>query len=243
MRRDDLVKEMTARLADAAGEQLVSVVLYGPEAHGDTYRAVSELHLMVVLGDLDPPTLRPLGNAVRWWLGKGQPWPRLFSPELIRDSADVYPIEFLDITRHHRVLHGDDPLAGLEVDTAQLRLQCERELREKLMRLREGYVEARGKPRHVRRLIAASYASFALVWRGCLHLVGAPVPLHDDEVATALCERLELDASPFAAAARLAAGASTQEDVNELFDRYYHELERMVERVDRFAVGREGSAS
>lgn len=228
-----IVDEMVSRLSAALEDRLVSVVLYGAAVHGDTYREVGQLNLMIVCSDLEPHTLERLGDAVHWWRKKDQPWPRLFWPELIRDSVDIYPIEFLDITRHHRVVHGRDPLSEVEVDPALLRLQCERELREKLMRLREGYVESRGKPKPLRQLLAASYASFALVWRGCLHLIGAPVPAHDREVAAALCGRLELDASPFEEVARIAAG-ETVSDEGAVFARYYGQLGRMVERIDRW---------
>ena len=226
---------MVARVSSALGERLVSLVLYGPAVHGDTYREVSQLNLMIVSSDLEPETLGLLGDPVRWWLKLDQPWPRLFSPELIRDSVDIYPIEFLDITRHHRVLFGRDALASVQVDVTLLRLQCERELREKLMRLREGYVESRGRPRHVRQLLAASYASFALVWRGCLHLLGVPVPVHDGEVAAALCRRLELDPGPFGEVAQIAAGTASH-DEGAVFARYYRELGEMVTRIDRFIV-------
>lgn len=234
-----MLDEMVSRLSGALGERLVSVVLYGPQAHGDSYLAISQLNLMVVTSDLSTETLRMLGDPVHWWLKRRQPWPRLFSTDLIRDSVDIYPIEFLDITRHHRVLHGTDPLSGVQVEVAHLRLQCERELREKLMRLREGYVESRGKARALRALLAVSYPSFALVWRGCLHLVGAPVPLHDGEVAQALCARLELDPEPFEAVARVAEGGAVS-DLDDAFARYERELASMVARIDRWRDDREG---
>lgn len=234
-----MLDEMVSRLSTSLGERLVSVVLYGPEAHGDIYRTVSQLNLMVVASDLHTETLRLLGDPVRWWLKRKQPWPRLFSTDLIRDTVDIYPIEFLDITRHHRVLHGTDPLSGVRVDVAHLRLQCERELREKLMRLREGYVESRGKARALRELLAISYPSFALVWRGCLHLVGAPVPLRDAEVAAALCDRLELDKKVFEDVARVADGGAAL-DVDALFARYDRELASMATKIDRWNGDREG---
>src|SRR5690606_11223773 len=117
-----------------------------------------------------------LREPIRWWLKQKQPWPRLFTRALIADSLDVYPIEFLDISDHHRLLYGDDPFGEVVVDLDRLRLQCERELREKLMRLREGFIECSRAPRKLEALLAESYASFEPIWRGCLHLLGRPVP-------------------------------------------------------------------
>lgn len=241
MKTEALLGEMVSRLTRSLGERLDTVVLYGPEAHGDTYRGIAQLNLMIIVADLEPDTLRLLGEPVQWWLGKGQPWPRFFTEALIRDSLDVYPIELSDIARYHRVLHGRDVVSGLSVERAHLRIQCERELREKLMRLREGYVEARGATRPLRRLLAASFASFAPVWRGCLHLLGAPVPAHDGEAAAALCGRLDLDAAPFAAVGRIAGGES-EGDVLDIYARYQRELTAMVARVDRLVIEERGES-
>lgn len=235
MKKDALLGDMVSRLTRSLGDRLVSVVLYGPAVHGDTYVGMGQLNLLIVLADLEPDTLRLLGAPVHWWLGKGEPWPRFFTEALLRDSIDVYPIELADIRRHHRVLHGADPVTKLRVDRGHLRIQCERELREKLMRLREGYVEARGSARALRVLLAASFASFAPVWRGCLHLLDEDVPKHDADAAEALCRRLGLDHGPFAAVARLALGEPGG-DVDDVYARYQRELDAMVARVDRLVI-------
>lgn len=237
-----LVSEMASRTSRALGERLKSIVLYGPAAHGDAYREIEQLNLMLVLADLEPQTLRLLGDPVHFWLKRAQPWPRLFTMELIRDSLDVFPIEFLDITRHHRVVFGPDPLAEFVPNPAHLRIQCERELREKLMRLREGYVESRGSTRLLRKLLSASFASFAPVWRGCLHLLGVSVPLHDTEVAEGLCRKLRLEFAPFAEVARIATGTS-RADVEEAFAHYDRELHRLISEIDRWTHDREGESS
>ncbi len=240
MQHERLIEKMVSRLQSDLGDRLSSVVLYGPGARGDQYSEVGRVNLMIVLADLEPATLVRCSDAVLWWLKKDQPWPRLFSPELIRDALDVFPIEFLDIARHRHVLVGNDPLADIEVPLEQLRLQCERELREKLMRLREGYVEAHGRSRPLRQLLAASYPSFVILFRGCLHLLGVTVPTPDANVAATLCQRLELDLAPFEAVARIAGGDDGEGDLEDLFERYYRELTRVVARVDQLVGPREG---
>ena len=240
--RHDIEPEMVRRLEDALGAELVSVVLYGPAVHedADAYRGVGTTHLMIVLSDLELETVGRAGEPIRWWLGRGQPWPRLFTVESLRASTDIYPIEMLDIVRHHRVLHGTDPVMAATIDRAQLRLQCERELREKLMRLREGYVECSGRAGALRDLLAVSYASFAQVFRGCLHLLGEPVPRHDHDVVRALGDRLDLPRAGFEHAEQLARGAAG--DATATFTEYYRALSLAAERIDRF-ITHEGRRS
>jgi len=63
--------------------------------------------------------------------------PRILAPEFAARSRDVFPIELLDISDFHVVLHGAGPGDLSKVDHEHLRMQCEREIREKLMRLHE----------------------------------------------------------------------------------------------------------
>ena len=228
---DSILDRMVQRLAAAAGSELESVVLYGPAARGDVHPG-KLYHLIVVMAELSPASLGLLSGPIRWWLDRGQPMPRLFSPAFIAASADVFPMELLDIAQHREVLHGRDPFADLVVDTSHLRLQCERELREKMMRLCEGYAETLDRRRELEQLLVLSYVDVAEVFRGCLYLRGETPPARGAEVVTRFCERAGIDPEPFRAVERLARGE--RQDPVALFARYHAELSRAIEAVDRF---------
>ncbi len=238
-----VLRKMVRSLSESLGDRLVSVVLYGSAARGDFQKKTSDLNLLVVLENLDPSTLETLSPIVAKWRRQRQPFPRLFSPELISDSADVFPIEFLDIQAHHVVLYGGDPFADVVIHRDQLRLQCERELREKMMRLREGYLETQGRPRALKRLLTESFTTFVALFRGCLHLLGGGIPVHNDDVVRAFCAHAEIDRSPFDAVGKLKRGEKTEADPRSLFSDYYGELTRAVRRVDRFTARRVDEAS
>ena len=231
-----VLKKMVQSLTDALGGCLRGVVLYGSAARGDFHKATSDFNLLVVLESLDPASLESLSPLLSRWRRQGQPMPRLFSPSIIAESIDVFPIEFLDLQSSRVVLHGQDPFADLEVRGHHLRLQCERELREKMMRLREGYIETHSSSRNLRRLLTDSYSTFVALFRGCLHLHGDQVPLHNEEVMVAFCGRAELDRAPFEEVDRLKHGEQVATGLKSLFSRYYDELTKAVARVDRFEV-------
>ena len=237
------LRGMVDRLKDSAGDRLLAAVLYGPAAHGDSGGHDGELNLLIVLKDLEPESLARLGEPVSWWLKKHQPMPRMFSPAVISDAADVFPIEFLDISSCHIVLHGDDPFTELEVHTDHLRIQCERELREKLMRLREAYVESRGRTKQLQRLLAESYPTFVALFRGCLHLLHSHVPVHNAEVVEAFCHQAGIEPAPFLELEELRAADRTASDPGPLLARYYGELTRAVAAVDRFESQPQGETS
>ena len=236
------LRRLVQGLIEALGPRLRSVVLYGSAARGDFHEGTSDLNVLLVLEDLDPATLETLSPSVARWCAKGHHAPRLFSPALIAESADVFPSEFLDIRAGRLVLHGDDPFARLEVRGASLRLQCERELREKMMRLREGYVECHARARDLSWLLTDSYTSFLALFRGCLRLLGGEPPAGSREVVAAFCERAGLDQAPFEEVARLKRGESAGADLKTIFSRYYEQLTKAVRTVDRFHHAQGGAA-
>lgn len=229
-----VLKTMVEGLVKAQGERLVSVVLYGSAARGDYQKATSDFNLLIVLADLEPETLVRLRPVFATWRRKKQRPPRIFSVETLRDSADVFPVEFLDIKEARQVLHGSDPFADLVVHLDHLRLQCERELREKMMRLREGYIEAHDNREGMRLLLAGSYSTFVALFRGCLHLMEGTAPIHNDEVVVAFCDRAGIERAPFDAIAALKRGGKIEGDPRVVFSRYYQALGRAVHAVDRF---------
>jgi len=242
LEQDSLLARMVEDLKRSVGDRLLGVVLYGSAARGDYVEKTSDLNLLLVLRDLAPETLEGLSGPLERWRRKRQPTPRFFTPELLADSADVFPIEFLDIRESHRNVYGQDPLADLAIHADHLRIQCERELREKMMRLREGYAEAHGQKKQLERLLTDSYSTFAALFRGCLHLLGGTVPVHNEDVVSTFCERAGIERGPFAQVERLKRGESSGEDPKVLFRRYYEQLTEAVRHVDRFGAREENDA-
>lgn len=231
------VSDLLGGLSLALGDKLRAVVLYGPAARLDQPSTGDDLHLLVVVGALDLETLGAAGPSLERWLGGGHAMPRLFTPDTLRTAADVFPIELGEIAERHLVLHGRDPMAGApRLDPEHLRLQCERELREKMMRLQEAYALSRAREADVARLIAGSYPVFALVFRGCLRLLGERAPDSDLATAEAFCRRAGVDPGPFTDADRLRRGGKPG-GARDLFARYYAALGQALDALDRFTPG------
>ena len=221
-------------LSDALGEKLRALVLYGPAVRGEVGLGPQEIPVLILLADLEPDTLTAAGPALSKWVARGLPVPRLFSSTSLAEAADVFPIELSDVAEKHVVLFGRDPLSTMpEIDGEHLRLQCERELREKLMRLEEAFALTRGKESELRRLLAASFPAFTMVFRGCLRLHGDPVPADGAAAAAAFCQRAGIDAEAFAAVERLRRGDRAVSAAS-LFPRYHAAIARAVDAIDKF---------
>ena len=229
------VETLAESLKSAFGSDLLSVVLYGSAARADHFgHAGSDLNVAVVLKDISLTSLERGTKASRSWSQEGNR-PLLFlSPEWIDRSRDVFPIEFLDIVDAHVVILGSDPFAGLAVSMDNLRLQCESELKVKLIHLRTGYMEMHEDTTLLARLMAASYAAVISICRGALRAAGRAVPGRSEDVVTEMASLCGIDTAPFIEVAAIKRGGpgAAAVAVKPLFKRYYEQVETLARSVD-----------
>jgi predicted nucleotidyltransferase len=156
-------------LAAAAGDNLVSLVLYGSAAAGTAHDS-SDVNLVLILRDATADRLRPLGGAFRDWTRQGERPPLVFSLDGWRRAADVFPIEIEDIRRQGRVLRGADPVADLPTSRDDLRRQLEREARGAMVQLRAAYAAAAPDGKALSQLVVASFSTVRVLFRAALRL-------------------------------------------------------------------------
>jgi hypothetical protein len=221
----------------ASGDNLLSVILYGSAARGDFDPKRSDLNLLIILREVSPGALKPLGGAIRTWVKKGQPPPWIFSEEGFRASADVFPMEIEEMKEAHRILRGVDPLQGLRVEPAHLRAQLEREARQKLLALRAHYAATAADGKALGRLVESSFRSFLVVFRTLLRLSGNSPPRDPEELVRSAAEKVGLDPRAF----RWALDRSSGKKVGELKAHdpiaagYLEAIERVVLHIDQMA--------
>lgn len=169
--------------ADAALGAGYSAVLYGSAARGDYLVGRSNINLLLVLDDPSPGRLRALAPAFAAWRKNSSEPPLLISRAEWARATDVFPIEITDMRAGYRVLRGADPLDAALVQPADLRQAMERELRGKLLRLRQGYAAAAGDEKLLGLLAAGSASTILVLLRSLLTLGGRPVPGVPDVLA------------------------------------------------------------
>jgi hypothetical protein len=151
-------------------------------------------------------------------------------------ATDVFPIELLDIRECHKVLYGENLVQGLEIDTKNLRLQIEHELRGKLIRLRQSYLLTQGKPRAVADLMIQSLSTFLVLFRAALRLFEPEVPQKKFQSLEKLSTHLAFDGSVFRTVQELKDGTKKPKEVSvgELFNNYLKTIECVIDAVDAY---------
>ena len=238
MDREKELNELVGRLRQAAGENLSAVVLYGSAVDHD-FQEHSDLNTLCLLRRLhgaDVESLRPVGL---WWWRRGHPPPLLFTLVELRNSADVFAIELLDMKARHRMLEGADFLAELEVPMAQHRLQLERELRVSVIRLRQSLLRCRGRRSELAELLIRSASSFGTLFRHALIALGHQAPDSVRGAAHQLARLLALDATPFHRVWDLREGKSGAGELNleAIFGSYLDLVTTVAEELDRRLAG------
>src|SRR5918995_2088607 len=100
-----LIKDLVA----THGDNLASVVLYGSAAAGDHVELRSDYNLLITLKRITPEDLRQAQAPMREWQRLGHPLPGYFTMEELSDAADVFPIEFHQMSQARILLYGKDP--------------------------------------------------------------------------------------------------------------------------------------
>ena len=237
---DELKKisgEFLENVQEAFGEELTSVILYGPAVRGEKSKD-PHIHFLVVVEDNTPSELAHCAQYVKKWNKAKITVPLFLHPRYITQSLDTFPLEFMDMSLSYHVVYGEDVLAELTFDKGDVRNQCERELKGKLLHLRAEYISLRGNSKGLTDLVRRSLNTFRLVFSGALYLKSAEIPQKTNSLFEAVINEYELDASLFKKLSATAKGEIkvTDAEADNLFDLYVEELDKLSSALDNLSL-------
>jgi hypothetical protein len=225
-------------LVRVAGADLHSLHVVGSAVTPDWTEGRSDINTLLVLRAMNLAVLEaiaPLGKRRR---RSGIAPPLVMEAAYIASSLDVFPMEFFEMRLIHETVSGEDTLAGLVIDPADMRRQCEREIKSRLIGLRQAYLRALGEPRDLAAALAKFVTGYQPLARGILSLLGREVPVRRAEVFAALAAAAGRDAGVFIEMLALKEGRAKPdaEAVRALFERCHHATEQLGRTVDALAV-------
>jgi predicted nucleotidyltransferase len=227
-------------LRSSHGDNLAAVILYGSAAAGDFVSEHSDYNILIALNKIAPADLRNAQPTIREWTKLGHPVPVYFTVSEIKNSADVFPIEFSQMEVARKVLYGTDVLADVEFSDENLRHQTEFELRSKLILLRRHYIPASTSVDGLKGLMANSLSSFAALFRAVLLLKGVEPPITKREVVALTAATLGIDGAPFEKIFNIRGNNFAEKldetGANTLFGEYMEQIEKVIDAVD--AIGK-----
>jgi hypothetical protein len=235
MIKEQDLTDLVTKLKDAAGSNLLSVILYGSAATEEFHEGHSDLNILCVMQNLGRDDLGKLHPASAWWVKKGHPAPLLFTLDELQHSADIFAIELLDIQAAHRILHGQDLMTAIHIPMNLHRLQVERELRNNTLRLRQHYLRRPADAKKTLELMTDSISSFAALFRHALIALGEESPSSKRDTMDRLGSVLGFDPSPFHTIFEIREGRKRGRDVDvqATFGAYLDRVAKVTDEMDR----------
>lgn len=161
---------LVADLRRIFADRLRSVVAYGPYVEGDEDAPLTCLALVESLGLSD---LEACAHMAPRWERRHVATPLILADQEFRRSLDAFPLEYGEIIRTHERLFGADPFDGATISREDLRRACETQVKSHLLHLREGFIEAAGRPQAIADLVTTSAPAFAALLRNIARLDGS----------------------------------------------------------------------
>jgi hypothetical protein len=216
------------------GSELVSLIVYGSAATGSYVKGKSDINLLVVLTEAGMNRLDAAFDTVKYWKKRKVATPLMMTKAFIETSLDSYPIEFLNMKNSHILVYGENVLANLAFQPADLRLQIERELKGKIILLRQGYLETEGSARQLRQLIRNSFTAFISIFNGLLYLKHEKAPQIRRDTIKEVCNLYSLDMAVFEHCSDIKEGKDnlTGPEIINTFKKYLKEVEKICNIVD-----------
>ncbi len=229
---ETIFREYVTDWQTAFGRELEAIVLYGSAARGEYVPGKSNLNFMVTVTAPGMVKLREAVEITAKWRRAGVAVPLVLTRDYIQASLDSFPIEFLDMKLHHRVVFGHDVLAALEISPQNLRLQLERG---KLLHLRQGLLGTGNDREALRDLLLRTIPAFAALFEALLFLKGEAIPTARPEIFQKAVGLAGLDGGFVERLFRLQAKDSRlyREELWKIMEDYIAHIEKVATYIDR----------
>lgn len=229
----EALKNLVERLHEAAGTNLESIILYGSAAGGHLAEVHADLNVLCILRSVALSDLQRVSGVVKWWTQtETQPALLFFTAQELRESADVFAIELLDMQQNHRVLYGADVVTGISVPMNLHRIQVEHELRTLLLRLRQHYLRDPENRHELAAILAKSASSVLTLLRHLLIAFQEDVPSSGPEIFARVAALSGADAKSLEIGFQLRKSAGPDANVLPAYGAYLAALEKVIAALD-----------
>ena len=119
---------------------------------------------MVILSEAGIQCLVKAIPLVQKWKEHTAGIPLFLTKADIVSSLDSFPIEFLNLKTAYVVVYGEDVIKNIVFDNRLMRIQCEREIKERLIKLRQDFLKTEGDAHKIEALISLSLPGFLKIF-------------------------------------------------------------------------------
>lgn len=197
MNKLKITSSLIENLKELYGQRLISVILYGSCAGDVCENEFSDINTMVIIDNLHALDLKNATSVISEFMKTKNPLPLFMDKEEWFNSCDVYPIEYSDIKDRYKILYGEDIVKPLVLEKSNLRLQCEHEIKNLLIKLRQNYLAQSNDLKAIEKLLKTSSKSFFALFRAILRLTETKVSFDHVTTINSLSQKVKIDQDVF----------------------------------------------
>ena len=168
------VRELSALLESLYSTRLLGLTVFGNALDDGPSSDAARAQSVMVLDRVDLAPLRGVSERAAMLGRRGLAAPLAMAPDDISASLDTFPLELIEIHQRRVTVRGRDFFESLDVRTEHVRLQCEREFKRIIMRLRQGVLVAAGHESALADLESDIGLHILRTLRGMLWIKGVP---------------------------------------------------------------------
>lgn len=176
------LSEYATTLKKLAGDHILALDIFGDAAAGTFSADRQRVQSAAIFDTISLDVLRQLGQEGSRLATHHIAAPLVFTPAYLSDSCDTFPLEFIEIQQRHLTIFGQDYFAPLVFKDADVRLQCERELKVISIGLHQGLLSSGGHEKHLKEIIPRLTEHLLRTLRGLLWLKAVREPLATNQV-------------------------------------------------------------
>jgi predicted nucleotidyltransferase len=237
---DAKLTELVNRLKEFAAANVECVILFGSAARGDFYPGLSDLNVACILHSITVEELGRLATVVRWWcVDQHEPAPLFFTRDELREAADVFAIEILDMKHGRRILYGKDVVAEIEVPMNLHRVQIEHDLRTLILKLRQHYLRAPGNSKELAMVLRKSFSGALTLLRHTVIAFGEKPPAAERDIIARAVSFTGSQASSFEPLLKLRETGEFHGEIVPVYGAYLKALEKISSALDKHLPKRE----
>ena len=219
-------------------EDIISIYIIGSAVTKDFHPKYSDINTLIVVKGIEIPFYDFIASLGKRYGKKKIRAPIIITRDYINRSLEVFPLEFLEMKLIHQLVYGDDVLKDIKIEKADIRLQCERELKGKLQHLCQGYIKAMGNKMTFTDLLVGSLSGYFPLFRGILFLYNHEIPKEKGDVLHAINECCGVDMKVYRNLMDIRSRNFYPpiEALKEIFKNLYRVLDTITKKVDEFRI-------
>ncbi len=234
----DKIAPMVDEIIQKHSHNVHSIHIVGSAVMPDYNDKLSDINSVVILHNMDLKFITFLAPLGKKYAKKRIAAPLIMTPPYIVKSIDAFPVEFLDFKLIHKTVYGEDIFKNMKINKQALHFQCQRDIKIKLIGLRQGYLSSLGEKEHLASGLVRTITGSMALFRTIIFLLGKEPPIPRTDVINSLGAVTGIKVDIFKKLLMLKAKTikPTEQELLSLFEQYYDVLESVEKITDDLHV-------